>query len=246
VEPLRQLCDSRGIALVEDAVCAAGSRYRGAPVGTGAPLAAWSFHPRKLLTTGEGGMLTTSDGELATRARRLREHGMNISAADRHVSRQPVIESYLEVGFNYRMTDIQAAVGLVQLDKLDEMVRRRRELATGYQELLSDVPGLRTVQDPTWGESNFQSFWVELDRDYPLTRNELLSTLAFEGISARAGIMAAHRQPAYAGHPRIDLPVTERLTDNTLILPLFHTMAEEDQAAVVAALRRAAGLGLAS
>jgi dTDP-4-amino-4,6-dideoxygalactose transaminase len=246
VEPLRQLCDSRGIALVEDAACAAGSRYRGAPVGTGAPLAAWSFHPRKLLTTGEGGMLTTSDAELATRARRLREHGMNISAADRHASRQPVIESYLEVGFNYRMTDIQAAVGLVQLDKLDEMVRRRRELASGYQEMLSDVPGLRTVQDPAWGESNFQSFWVELDREYPLSRNEVLSALAFEGISARAGIMAAHRQPAYAGHPRVDLPVTERLTDNTLILPLFHTMTEDDQAAVVAALRRAAGLGLAS
>jgi dTDP-4-amino-4,6-dideoxygalactose transaminase len=246
IESLRRLCEGRGIALVEDAACAAGSRYRGAPVGVGAPLAAWSFHPRKLLTTGEGGMLTTSDAELATRARRLREHGMNISAADRHVSRQPVIESYLEVGFNYRMTDIQAAVGLVQLDKLDEMVRRRRELASRYQEMLSDIPGLRTVRDPAWGESNFQSFWVELDREYPLSRNELLSALAFEGISARAGIMAAHRQPAYADHPRVDLPVTERLTDNTLILPLFHTMAEDDQAAVVAALRGAAGLGLAS
>ena len=134
VEPLRQLCDSRGIALVEDAACAAGSRYRGAPAGAGATLAAWSFHPRKLLTTGEGGMLTTSDAELAARARRLREHGMNVSAAARHASRQPVIESYLEVGFNYRMTDIQAAVGLVQLDKLDAMVRRRRELAARYQE----------------------------------------------------------------------------------------------------------------
>ena len=96
-------------------------------------MVAWSFHPRKLLTTGEGGMLTTSDEDVAARARRLREHGMNISAAERHQSRQPVIESYLEVGFNYRMTDIQAAVGLVQLGKLDAMVRRRRELAARYQ-----------------------------------------------------------------------------------------------------------------
>jgi dTDP-4-amino-4,6-dideoxygalactose transaminase len=243
VEPLRQLCDDRAIALVEDAACAAGSRYRGAPAGAGAALAAWSFHPRKLLTTGEGGMLTTSDAELAARARRLREHGMNTSAADRHVSRQPVIESYLEVGFNYRMTDIQAAVGLVQLDKLDAMVRRRRELAGRYQAMLSDVPGLRTVRDPSWGESNFQSFWVELGPEYPLSRNELLSALAADGISARAGIMAAHRQPAYADHPRVDLPVTERLTDNTLILPLFHTMGADDQDAVVGAIRRAAGLG---
>ena len=244
VEPLRRLCDSRGIALVEDAACAAGSRYRSAPVGAGAQLAAWSFHPRKLLTTGEGGMLTTSDAEMAARARRLREHGMNVSAADRHGSRQPVIESYLEVGFNYRMTDIQAAVGLVQLEKLDEMVRTRRRLARRYQAMLSDVPGLRTVRDPVWGESNFQSFWVELDRAYPLSRNELLSELAGAGVSARAGIMAAHRQPAYADHPRrVELPVTERLTDNTLILPLFHTMSEENQDAVVGLIRRAAGLG---
>jgi dTDP-4-amino-4,6-dideoxygalactose transaminase len=104
------------------------------------------------------------------------------------------------------------------------------------------VPGLRTVQDPAWGESNFQSFWVELDRDYPLSRNELLSALAADGISARAGIMAAHRQPAYDGHLPVDLPVTERLTDNTLILPLFHTLGEDDQEAVVGAVRRAAGL----
>jgi dTDP-4-amino-4,6-dideoxygalactose transaminase len=246
VEPLRRLCESRGIALVEDAACAAGSRYRGAPAGAGAMLAAWSFHPRKLLTTGEGGMLTTSDPQLATRARRLREHGMSVSAADRHASRQPVIETYLEVGFNYRMTDIQAAVGLVQLDKLDEMVRRRRALAESYQAMLDGVPGLRTVRDPSWGESNFQSFWVELDREYPLRRNELLAALAAEGISARAGIMAAHRQPAYADHAHVDLPVTERLTDNTLILPLFHTMTEDEQARVVAVVRRAAGLELAS
>lgn len=243
VEPLRELLASRGIALVEDAACAAGSRYHGAPAGAGATLAAWSFHPRKLLTTGEGGMLTTEDSELASRARRLREHGMNVSAADRHTSRQPVIESYLEVGFNYRMTDIQAAVGLVQLAKLDEMVRRRRDRACRYQAMLSDVPGLRTVRDPAWGESNFQSFWVELDDEYPLSRNQLLAALAAEGISARPGIMAAHRQPAYADHPHVDLPVTERLTDNTLILPLFHTMDDADQAAVVRAVRRAAGLG---
>jgi dTDP-4-amino-4,6-dideoxygalactose transaminase len=242
IEPLRRLCDARGIALVEDAACAAGSRYRGAPVGLGADLAVWSFHPRKLLTTGEGGMITTGDPELAARARRLREHGMNVSAADRHRSRQPVLESYLEVGFNYRMTDMQAAVGLVQLGKLDAMVTRRRELAAAYRTMLADVPGLRAVDDMPWGQSNFQSFWVELDGSYPLSRNKLLSALADQGVSARAGIMAAHRQPAYAGHSHLDLSVTERLTDNTLILPLFHTMSEQEQQTVVAVVRRAAGL----
>jgi len=243
VEPLRRLCDSRGITLVEDAACAAGALYRGEPVGAGSLLAAWSFHTRKLLTNGKGGMVTTSDADLAERARRLREHGMNMSAAARHATTQPVIESYLEVGFNYRMTDIQAAVLLVQLVKLDAMVRRLRQLASRYQTLLADVPGMRTVRDPVWGETNFQSFWVELDDGYPLTRNELLAALASDGVSARAGIMAAHRQPAYAGHPHVALPVTERLTDHTLILPLFHTMEERDQDAVVTAIRRAAGLG---
>jgi dTDP-4-amino-4,6-dideoxygalactose transaminase len=240
--PLKELCDRRGIHVVEDAACAAGSLYRGTPVGSGSLLAAWSFHPRKLLTTGEGGMLTTSNAGLAERAHRLREHGMSISAAARHASRQPVIEEYLEVGFNYRMTDIQAAVGLVQLEKLDEMVRRRRELAAAYQELLADVPCLRTVRDPEWGASNFQSFLVELDEGFPLGRNDLLASLAEQGVSARAGIMAAHRQPAWAGHPHGDLSITERLTDNTLILPLFHTMTDAEQERVVAGIRGAAGL----
>jgi dTDP-4-amino-4,6-dideoxygalactose transaminase len=217
VAPIRELCERRGIALVEDAACAAGSRYRGAPVGAGGTMVAWSFHPRKLLTTGEGGMLTTSDPDVADRARRLREHGMNISAAARHQSRQPIIESYLEVGFNYRMTDIQAAVGLVQL-------------------------GIRTVRDPDWGESNFQSFWVELRDEYPLSRNELLGVLAENGVSARAGIMAAHRQPAYADLAHTELPTTERLTDHTLILPLFHAMTEQEQQTVVDVVRRSAGL----
>jgi len=242
VEPLRRLCASRGIALVEDAACAAGSRYRGAPASAGAQLAAWSFHPRKLLTTGEGGMLTTSDPELAVGARRPREHGINVSAAARHASRQPVLESYLEVGFNYRMTDIQAAVGLVQLGKLDAMVRRRRELAERYREVLADVPGVRPVRDPAWGESNVQSFWIELGEAYPLGRNELLASLAEQGVSARGGIMAAHRQPAYAGHRHGDLSVTERLTDNTLILPLFHTMTEQELGIVAGVVRAAAGL----
>jgi len=187
-------------------------------------------------------MLTTHDAELAERARRLREHGMNVSAAARHRSRQPVLESYLEVGFNYRMTDIQAAVGLVQLGKLDAMVQRRRELADRYRELLADVPGLRAVRDPVWGTSNYQSFWIELGDGYPRSRNELLAALAEGGVSARAGIMAAHRQPAYAGHPHAELPVTERLTDRTLILPVYHHMGEQEQDTVVRLIRAAAGL----
>jgi dTDP-4-amino-4,6-dideoxygalactose transaminase len=237
---IRELASSRGIHVVEDAACAAGSTYEHAPVGSGAALAAWSFHPRKLITTGEGGMLTTDRTDWADRLRRLREHGMNISAAERHRSTAPVIESYVELGFNFRMTDIQAAVGIVQVGKLPSMVSRRRELASRYQDLLADVPGVNVVRDHPQGASNFQSFWVELTRDFPLSRDELLMHLAREGVSARPGIMAAHRQPAYKGYRWGKLPYTERLTDNSLILPLYHTMSQDEQSHVVEMVRRAA------
>ncbi|WP_329129629.1 DegT/DnrJ/EryC1/StrS family aminotransferase [Streptomyces sp. NBC_01476] len=240
VHSLRDRCAGWGLALVEDAACAIGSTVGGSSVGRGALLAAWSFHPRKVVTTGEGGMITTDDAQWAQRLRRLREHGMNASAAQRHAATTPVLESYLEVGFNYRMTDIQAAVGLVQLGKLDEMVARRRALAARYDALLRDVPGLRPVRDPAHGRSNFQSYWVLLAEDFPVGRDEVLAALSAAGVSARRGIMAAHLEPAYAGHPHIPLPVTERISRDSLILPVFHTMTEEQQDRVVAVLREQA------
>lgn len=240
VPALRAACADWDLPLVEDAACAIGSTVGGKPVGHGALLAAWSFHPRKLVTTGEGGMVTTDDAAWAARLRRLREHGMNASAAERHASSTPVLESYLEAGFNYRMTDIQAAVGLVQLGRLDEMIARRRELAARYGRLLGDVPGLTPVRDPAHGQGNFQSYWVLLDEDVPGGRDGLLGALAEAGVSARRGIMAAHLEPAYAGHPAAPLPVTERISRDSLILPLFHTMTEAQQDRVVAVLRERA------
>jgi len=239
LDAMRKLCEPLGIVVVEDAACAAGSQYRGRPVGAGADLAAYSFHPRKLLTTGEGGMIVTPDPQVAARLRRLREHGMDVSAAARHASRQPVIERYLETGFNYRMTDIQAAVGLVQLGKLGQMVRRRRELAERYQELLSVIPGLQMIADPGYGQTNFQSFWVLLPREVPVSRNELLQILATAGVSARRGIMAAHLEPTYADQPHAPLPVTELVTADSLILPLFHEMSGTQQDLVVSTITTA-------
>ncbi|MEW2114205.1 DegT/DnrJ/EryC1/StrS family aminotransferase [Streptomyces sp. NPDC005474] len=240
VHSLRAACADWDLPLVEDAACAIGSTVGGKPVGQGALIAAWSFHPRKLVTTGEGGMITTDDAEWAARLRRLREHGMNASAAERHSSSKPVLESYLEVGYNYRMTDVQAAIGLVQLGKLDAMIARRRELAARYDALLRDVPGLTPVRDPEHGQSNFQSYWVLLAEDFPVGRDDLLAALAEAGVSARRGIMASHLEPAYEGHPSAPLPVTERISRDSLILPLFHTLTEAQQDRVVAALREQA------
>jgi len=239
---MRALCDPRGIAVIEDAACAAGSVYRGRPVGAGADLAAFSFHPRKLLTTGEGGMLVTPHEDVAARLRRLREHGMDVSAAQRHANRQPLIEQYTEVGFNFRMTDVQAAIGLVQLTKLDKLVARRRELAQRYQRLLAEIGGgLRTIRDPEYGTTNYQSFWVLLPEEFPVSRDELLTCLAKAGVSARRGIMAAHLEPAYQDRARVMLPVTERLTARSLILPVFHEMTEEEQDVVVSVIQAAVG-----
>ena len=230
------VCAAKGLALIHDAACAAGSTYRGAPVSAGATIAAWSFHPRKLLTTGEGGMLTTDDAEAAGRMRRLREHAMSVSAADRHTSDRIVLESYDEVGFNFRMTDLQAAIGLIQLRKLPEVIARRRELADRYHKLLTEVDGLRAVEDPPYGTTNYQSFWVVLPDDYAGTVVDVLEGLAARGISARRGIMAAHLEPAYADARAAELPVTEHLTSRSLILPLFHQLTEADQDRVAASL----------
>lgn len=245
LDAIRAVTAPRGIVLIEDAACGAGSRYKGRAVGAGADVSAWSFHPRKLLTTGEGGMLTTANAEWADRARHLREHAMSISAADRQASILAPAEVYTEVGFNYRMTDLQAAVGLVQLGRLPEIVARRRALAARYAELIADIEGLRPVTDPAWGTGNFQSYWLEVETGFPSTRERTTEVLAEAGVSARRGIMAAHRQPAYADRDTgaASLAVTERLTDNTLILPLFHELTDAEQLRVVDALRTAAGLG---
>jgi perosamine synthetase len=240
VRAIHRLCDPLGIAVVEDAACAVGSTYEGTPIGGHSSIVVFSFHPRKVMTTGEGGMVMTSRQDWAERLRRLREHGMSISAAVRHAARSAVIEQYLETGFNYRMTDIQAAVGLVQLRRLDVLVQQRRQLGARYHRLLSAVLGLQLVGDPAYGTTNFQSFWVVLPDDFPITRNDLLQLLLEQGISARRGIMAAHLEPVFAGHPHIDMPATERLSARSLILPLFHQMTDAQQDRIVDVISNAA------
>jgi dTDP-4-amino-4,6-dideoxygalactose transaminase len=241
IDAIRRLCRPREIDVIEDAACALGSTCADRPVGAAAELATYSFHPRKLVTTGEGGMLLCDSPERSDRARRLREHGMSVSAAERHRIGEPVQEHYLETGFNFRMTDVQAAIGLVQLGRLSAMVARRRQLARRYSEAFGDLPGVVTAADPPHGTSNFQSYWLLLPPDAPIGQSGLLEALSREGISARRGIMAAHREPAFAGHPHIPLPVTERLTDDSVILPLYHTMSLEDQDRVIDAVRRQLG-----
>jgi dTDP-4-amino-4,6-dideoxygalactose transaminase len=240
LDAIEAVCEPRGVAVIEDAACAIGSTYRGRPIGA-RNLVALSFHPRKLVTTGEGGMLLTSDAALAQRLRRLREHGMAVSAHERHASGTVVLEAYEELGFNYRMTDLQAAVGLVQLGKLDAMVLERRALAELYREALDHVPGLLLPDDPPYGTTNYQSFVVRLDDDLPVDRDAVMQELLGQGIASRRGIMAAHLEPACAGLRVPELPVTELLARRSLILPLFHGMETTDIERVAEVLARAVG-----
>lgn len=238
---LAALADRHGIALVEDAACAAGSEIRvngdwqriGRPHGR---IACFSFHPRKVITTGEGGMLTTSDPELDLKFKLLRQHGMSIPDTVRHGSPQVIFEDYLTVGFNYRMTDIQAAIGRKQLVKLPNIVARRRALASRYAELLGNIEGLSLPFEPEWARSNWQSYCVRLSRN--VNQRSVMQKLLDRGIATRRGIMCSHREPSYAdAERRHDLRQSELAQDHSILLPIYAQMTEEDQVRVAQELR---------
>ncbi|MCI4677048.1 DegT/DnrJ/EryC1/StrS family aminotransferase [Rhodoblastus acidophilus] len=241
VTALATLADRHGIFLVEDAACAAGSMIRidqnwepvGRPRGA---IACFSFHPRKVITTGEGGMLTTADPALDRKFRLLRQHGMSVPDTVRHGSRQVLFEDYLMVGFNYRMTDIQAAIGRKQLERLPELVARRRALAARYTELLGNIEGLVLPFEPDWARSNWQSYCVLLpDR---IDQRGVMQRLLDQDIATRRGIMCSHREAPYAnGAPRHDLRWSEHAQDHAILLPLYAQLTEKDQERIAAALR---------
>lgn len=234
-----------GLPVVEDAACAVGAeiRWQGEWQRIGRPhgdVACFSFHPRKILTTGEGGMLTTRNAALDARFRLLRHHGMSVSDAARHGSRTVVVEEYVEVGYNYRMTDVQAAIGRRQLRRLDGIVERRRELAGRYVELLAGVDGVEAPREPAWARGNWQTFWVRLPAS--ADRRLVMQRMLDRGVATRQGIMCSHREPAYADlRPRFALPRSERSQDRTIVLPLYHDMSPSEQETVVDALREACG-----
>jgi dTDP-4-amino-4,6-dideoxygalactose transaminase len=237
IDHFQALARRHGIEILEDAACAIGSRYKGRPVGGHGSMACFSFHPRKVISTGEGGMVTTDSEDLARRLRLLRQHGMSVSDTIRHSARQVIIEEYVETGFNYRLTDIQAAIGIEQLKRLDEIVRRRRELAARYDRELAGIPWLRTPYVPDWAEPNYQSYAVTLTDEAPIGRNELMQRLLDAGIATRRGIMLAHRERAYAGlDRRPHLPNSEWASDHSLLLPLYPQMTAAEQDRVIDAL----------
>ena len=228
-----------GVQILEDAACALGSRYKGKPIGGHSGTACFSFHPRKVITTGEGGMVTTNDRDRAARLRILRQHGMDASVAERDRAGRVRIEKYLCLGYNYRMTDIQAAIGIEQMKKLDEMLKRRRELAAGYARALERHPWLRPLHVPDYVEPNFQSYAVQLSEKAPFGRNEFMQKLLDAGIASRRGVMLAHSEPAYAEHTLANpLPSSEKASANSLLLPLYPQMSFAELEEVIQAISR--------
>jgi perosamine synthetase len=226
------LAQRHGLALVEDAACAIGALHRDRPIGSLGPLSCFSFHPRKVITCGEGGMIAVHDPEVAERLRRLRQHAMDQSALARHKAKDVVIEHYPERGWNARMTDLQAAVGLCQLGVLDQILDERRRLAERYSALLADIPSLETPYEPEYAERTWQSYAVRVDGASPVSAEELMRLLLRDGIATRRGVMAIHLEASYAGSGS-ELPHTEAAARDVVLLPLFPGLADEDQDYVV-------------
>jgi perosamine synthetase len=231
------LADRYGLALVEDAACAVGASYKSRPIGSLGPPACFSLHPRKVITTGEGGMIAVQDRAVAARLRQLRQHAMDVSDLARHGARDVVIESYPERGWNYRMTDMQAALGLCQLEVLDEILADRRRRAERYTAAIERIPGLEPPFEPGYAERTWQSYAITLAADAPLDTTELMRMLLLDGVPTRRGVMAIHEEPAYA-EVAADLPNTEIASRRSLMLPLFAGMTDEQQDHVLASLTR--------
>ena len=235
IDSIRSIADRHGVLVLEDAACAFGSRNHARPVGSLSQVTVFSLHARKVVTTGEGGMIVTDDGELADRLRRLRHQGMSVSDFSRHQMPPSEFESYPEIGYNFRITDIQAAIGRVQIAKLDEILERRRIVAQRYLKFLENHPALFGPFVPDGMEPNWQTFQIGVLPGSPVDRNTIMDRLHERGIPSRRGVMASHLEQPYR-HMNAKLPATERANAQTLQLPMHPALTPRQQDTILDAL----------
>ena len=234
IDAFKRLADTYKLKLIEDAACAAGSAYQNAKIGSHSELVCFSLHPRKVISTGDGGFITTNREDYYQRMKLLRQHGMSVNDRVRHESAKVIFEDHVEVGYNYRMTDIQAAVGIKQLEKLDWIVAERRKIAMQYHEAFQDIDFIRLPVEEEGYFSNYQSYSVYLKENCPISRNELMQKMLDAGVSTRRGIMTSHRETAYkTEYAGLSLPISENACDNSIILPLYIPMKSEDVKKVI-------------
>lgn len=230
------------VKIIEDAACAAGANYKGHWAGTLGDVASFSFHPRKSITTGEGGMVTTNDDGLAEIMNQMRNHGATISEEQRHHGPKPyILPDFNLLGFNYRMTDLQGAIGIVQLTKLDTFIDERAKWAQWYREQLSDIEWLQLPQEQVNGRHGWQSFVTYVDPDKaPMPRNDIMEYLQERGISTRPGTHAVHMLDIYRdrlGTKTDDFPVARDCDQNTMAIPLHNRMTKDDYEYIVNTFR---------
>ncbi|OSM02114.1 putative DegT/DnrJ/EryC1/StrS aminotransferase [Magnetofaba australis IT-1] len=236
---IRAIAEKHNLLLLDDAACAVGSLNQGRPVGSLAPVSVFSLHARKVITTGEGGMILTDDAELAERVRRLRNQGMSLSALERHNAGPTTFESYPEIGYNARMTDIQAAVGNVQLARLDDLITARSAVADRYNARLAGHPLLMAPHAPEGMTPNWQSYQVTLKQGGLAQRNALMEQLHAAGVGTRRGVMPSHREGPYA-ESAPPLPHTEFAADCCILLPMHAEMTPAQADAVMDVVDRCA------
>ncbi len=233
IEAIKKVAAKYNIPVMEDAACASGSSITdpnslkvkkiGAPHSE---LACFSLHPRKVITTGDGGMITTNNEEYDKYFRLYRQHGMGVSDLVRHSSKKVICEDYLVTGFNYRMTDIQSAVGLAQLKKLDDIVARRRRVADLYREGFKDLGWCKTPYENPYFSSCYQSYILRLVDD-SVSQIDFMQYLVDNGVASKRGVMNAHQEPPYLPQ-EWDLPNSVTARDRCVLLPLFPTMEDEE------------------
>ena len=222
--------------VVEDAACGLGSVYKGRKLGSypGIEMICLSFHPRKSITTGEGGMILTNNKIYYEKVKTLRHHGMSVSDLVRHSAKKVIHESYPEVGYNFRMSDIQAAVGVEQLKKLSKFLKIRRKLAERYSKSFENSKNIIPPFVPRDYKPNWQSYVVKLKKNKKITRNSLMQKLLDDGIATRRGVMASHLEPPYRKlYPNLSLPITEEAAESTIALPLYTDMTDKEQKYVI-------------
>ncbi|HEX9335297.1 MAG TPA: DegT/DnrJ/EryC1/StrS family aminotransferase [Pseudonocardiaceae bacterium] len=232
--PLRELADRHGLFLVEDAACSAGATYQGGNAGTLAEIACFSFHGRKGITAGEGGALVTNDAVFAAKARKLHAFGIESALARAGDSGLPV-PSFTELGYNYKLSDIAAAIMRVQLRKLPSLLDRRRKVAAGYHDLLAGVPGMRLPVEPADRDHAWQTYTVLLADD--VDRGEVAGHLRQRGIGCNIGTYASHLQPIYDS--AADCPVSRQVFEHGLAIPMHANLTDEQVERVATALRSA-------
>lgn len=227
VDAFAAIAEKYGIVLMEDNACGIGSTYKGKQLSSSGFTSVLSFHPRKVITSGEGGMLLTDDEAIDEKARVYRAHGMSISDFVRHNASSTLYESYEVVGYNYRLTDLQSALGIKQLENIEKFIHRRESIAARYNEAFSRFSEVAVIEPPAYVTRwNYQSFPLRLVNGTRETRDQFMQSLYEAGISTRRGIPPIHKEPVY--EQGLTLPNTEKVSDTSFFLPIYPTLSGDE------------------